>query len=104
MLKKLFPKDKTVYYYQTFTYFVPAPKQKSSSYREAKFDKELATFLKDHQLELLSIHSQSIASNQTEGIWIIAHCRGKNPVEENSIEKKASHIEGLYHLNSEDHL
>ena len=101
MLKKIFRSGKTVHFYQTFTYFIPAPKQKSASYRELQFDNLITQHLKEHKLELVSVSSQSIVSDQTEGIWVIAVCRGENPpkISKQQNPQPDQSIEGFYHIS-----
>ena len=101
MLKRLLKKQNPVYFYQTFTYFIPAPKQKASSYQESQFDNLLAQFLFENQLQLISISSQSIVSEQTEGLWVIATCKGITPPKTTYTKEPKEHspIEGLYHIN-----
>ena len=84
-------------YQHTFTYFFPAPKQSISEYREKSFDSILQSYLNKHELDIVSISTQAISTNQTSGLWIIVICSGKKEFlidQEDNPQK----VDGLYDL------
>ena len=97
ILQKLF---NIKYHHCIYSYFIAAPKQNSSSYQEKQFDQQLNHFLQENELEITSITIQSIVTNQTEGLWIVAACRGLKKIS-NKKNLDLAKVEGLYHLDDE---
>ncbi|MFZ4714830.1 MAG: hypothetical protein ACOYL6_14020 [Bacteriovoracaceae bacterium] len=55
-------------YYQTFTYYVPAPPKRNTGYREKELDKYISGLFKDYQIESLTTESHQGSS---AGMWVI---------------------------------
>ena len=100
------------YKQSTFTYFIPAPPERNSGYREKHFDRLISEFLA-LGFEVLDIKTQSIASNRTQGMWVVFLVRATNDVANEmnfeNFEEKFSHklsnevkakieIDGLYYI------
>ncbi len=65
--KKVKPKK----YYQTFTFYVPAPPVRNSGYREKELDKQLYNVFKQGFV-LESLTTESHNGSRQEGMWVIA--------------------------------
>ena len=66
----LFKKENKYISQRTFTYFIPAPPSRKSGYQEKEFD-FLMDYLQKNDLDILNINTQSIASEKSNGLWII---------------------------------
>jgi hypothetical protein len=55
-------------YYQSFTYYVPAPPHRNTGYREKELDKYLSSLLMNYKIEKLSTESHQGSSS---GMWVI---------------------------------
>lgn len=65
------------YKIQSFTYFIPAPPNRQTGYREKQFDRLLTEFL-SHGFELVDMKTQSISSAHTAGMWVLCVVRPTN--------------------------
>lgn len=68
--------DKT-YKIQSFTYFIPAPKQFSQAYQEKQFDKIFYKFI-NRGFKILDIKTEQCSSPSGSGMWIIFIVQAKN--------------------------
>jgi len=73
----LFPKR---YKIQTFTYYIPAPPDRDSGYREKQFDQVFYDFI-NQGLEIISINTVPNTGPKSSGMWYIATVRGDVPLE-----------------------
>lgn len=55
---------------QSFTYFIPAPKQFSQAYREKQFDKLFYDFI-NRGYKIIDIKTEQCSSPYGSGMWII---------------------------------
>lgn len=62
---------------QTFTYFIPAPKQSKIGYREKNFDR-ITHELMSKGFEVIDIKTQAITHQNIAGLWIIIVLRPLN--------------------------
>lgn len=62
---------------QTFTYFLPAPKQNKSGYREKNFDKVVHNFL-NRGYEVIDIKMQVLTHQNVLGAWVLFLVRPLN--------------------------
>ncbi len=67
----------TPYRLQTFTYYIPAPPQRKTGYREKEFDKTFYSFI-NQGYDILSMSTQSHHGPQGSGMWVIYTVRAKN--------------------------
>jgi hypothetical protein len=58
------------YKIQSFTYFIPAPKQFSQAYREKQFDKLFYDFI-NRGFKIIDIKTEQCSSPSGSGMWII---------------------------------
>ncbi|MCK5072516.1 MAG: hypothetical protein KAQ98_03760 [Bacteriovoracaceae bacterium] len=79
ILQKLlaFHRKTEKYPIQTFTYFIPAPPERKSGYREKQFDKIFCQFL-NRGYDILSINTEAMNGKNHNGMWIIFTLRAKN--------------------------
>lgn len=115
-LNNLFSFDhfkKNPYKIQTFTYFIPAPPERPSGYREKNFDKIFSNFI-NQGFEVISIHTTPCNSQNQSGMWITCLLRAMTDhanaltaqasiekelkLQDNNVEK----IEGLYYIENEN--
>ncbi len=62
---------------QTFTYFIPAPKQSRLGYREKNFDR-IVYDLMSKGFEIIDIKTQAITGQGLAGLWVIMVLRPLN--------------------------
>ena len=110
LYKNLFKSSKNDFKIQSFTYFIPAPPQRSSGYREKQFDKLFYEYI-NKGYEIISFHSQACNNPNQSGMWIVCVVRALNHeaslLSLNDIfhdKVKASsevknEIDGLYYIN-----
>jgi len=55
---------------QTFTYFIPAPPQRKSGYREKNFD-SLINELVTMGFRILDTKTQTFSSEKVQGMWVV---------------------------------
>jgi hypothetical protein len=55
-------------YYQTFTYYCPAPPHRNTGYREKELDKYLSSLLSIYQIEKITTQAHQGTSS---GMWVI---------------------------------
>jgi hypothetical protein len=63
---------KKFYSTQTFTYYIPSPPPRKTGYRETEFDSVISKIV-SLGYEVISLNSQSHASEDKSGMWIICH-------------------------------
>lgn len=94
-----------------FTYFIPAPPRRQSGYREKQVDKIVNTLFA-YGLNLDTIATESITSQECTGMWLILNLRPESyaahKLDINTIldeldsyatdEEKIETVEGLYSL------
>ena len=68
---------KKQYKIQSFTYFIPAPKQFQKGYREKQFDQLFYEFI-NKGFEVISFDTQSISTGELSGMWVIIIVRATN--------------------------
>lgn len=62
---------------QSFTYFIPAPKQSSQGYREKQFDKVFFDFI-NQGFEIMSLNTEQSNQGQNSGMWVLCIVRATN--------------------------
>lgn len=62
---------------QSFTYFIPAPKQFSQQYREKQFDRIFYDFI-NRGYEIIEIKTEICSREEGSGMWFICVVRAKN--------------------------
>ncbi|OFZ25846.1 MAG: hypothetical protein A2381_11195 [Bdellovibrionales bacterium RIFOXYB1_FULL_37_110] len=109
ILRKVWVKEK--FTHQTFTYFIPAPPERKTGYREKQFDKIVFELLNNKGYEIISIHTQNC--HQQSGMWVILELQTLNsnaqadldfpsaPIskEQTAKPKVTTEIEGFYYLD-----
>lgn len=70
ILRNIFKAFKPNKYYQTFTYYIPAPPSRHSSYREKEFD-QLVLEINRRGFEIEQIKTVSHQTSNQSGCWII---------------------------------
>jgi hypothetical protein len=73
----IWPFKKKSYKIQSFTYYIPAPNQKSLGYREKHFDRVFYEFI-NNGYEIISISTQTDHSPNKGGFWIICIVKATN--------------------------
>lgn len=92
---------KNPYKIQSFTFYIPAPPERNSGYREKQFDQTFYEFI-NHGFKIISTHTQSHVGANHSGMWFI--CIAQPLSEEASnlnlsdISDQIEKTEGLYHL------
>lgn len=69
--------DGNSYKIQSFTYFIPAPKQFSQPYREKQFDKLFYEFI-NKGYQILDIKTEHCSNESGSGMWIFIIVRALN--------------------------
>ena len=78
MLKKFKQLFKTTEYpIQTFTYYIPGPPERKTSYRETQFDRDFYSFI-NKGFEIISIKTVPHHGPKQTGMWFIATVRALN--------------------------
>lgn len=67
MLRRLFRSKKPV---KTFTYYIPAPPQRTTGYREKAFDKITYELIKQGH-EIIDFKLQQMSGNNSTGVLVI---------------------------------
>lgn len=110
ILKNLFKSQKPNFKIQSFTFFIPAPPNRSTGYREKQFDKVFFDFI-NKGYEILSFNTQAYSSPNQSGMWIVCVVRALNEQAEplslnelmhDQVKGKSdikSEIEGLYYID-----
>lgn len=62
---------------KTFTYFIPAPPNRKTGYREKEFDKIMQGIF-NSGFELVSLHTQGINGDSHGGLFILAVLKAKS--------------------------
>lgn len=106
-LKNLMGTEK--FTHQTFTYFIPAPPERKTGYREKHFDKLLFEFTKKGY-EIVSINTESM-DGETKGLWVIIQLKTNKTDAELDLQfpeliseidgeqDDQNEIEGLYYID-----
>ncbi|OFZ22187.1 MAG: hypothetical protein A2202_03760 [Bdellovibrionales bacterium RIFOXYA1_FULL_36_14] len=109
IFKKVWSEEK--FAYQTFTYFIPAPPERKSGYREKQFDKIVFELLNNKGYELISMHTQNC--HHQSGMWVILELKTSKPCanadldypppmfekDEHETKEGGKEIEGFYYLD-----
>lgn len=69
--------DEKPFKIQSFTYFIPAPKQFSQPYREKQFDRLFYQFI-NKGYQILEIKTEQCSNDSGAGMWIIIIVQAKN--------------------------
>lgn len=104
------------YKIQSFTFFIPAPPPRTTSYREKQFDKLFTQFI-NRGFRILHFNTQAVSSGEKHsGMWIICILEALTPEAEKASFDDLSQsvqdslhniqtnvqIEGLYYIESDD--
>jgi hypothetical protein len=98
---------------QTFTYYIPAPPERKSGYREKQFDRTFQSLIKKG-FEVLSVNTQAHAGVGHSGMWVLFTLRALTAEaalidldDEESLEVPATDapsetVDGLYYIKGQD--
>lgn len=102
--------EKKNYKIQSFTFFIPAPPARSTSYREKQFDKLFYEFI-NRGYKILHFGTEACAGGNHSGMWVIFVVQATNAEAEklnlhdefnSQFKDKAQvkdEIEGLYYID-----
>jgi hypothetical protein len=86
---------------QSFTFYIPAPPQRNTSYREKQFDQTFCDFI-NHGFKIISINTQGHVGGNHSGMWFIcvvqALTEEADQLNLSEISDRSEKTEGLYHL------
>lgn len=95
---------------QSFTYFIPAPPNRGSGYREKQFDKYFYEFI-NLGFEILEFKTTAISRENSSGMWVVFILKATNEkaskldLNETFLEKKfeprKEEVEGLYYIDDQ---
>ncbi len=97
---------------RTFTYFVPAPRDRKTGYREKQFDM-VTTRLLSQGAKIISMKTQACTGSLAQGMWVICvleipHGQELMELDENGLELPddpalgvGDKIDGLYYIKEQ---